>query len=86
MIANDNLLESLPTAIGRLSNLRVLHLEDNAIESFPNAVWKLEHLEELKLAGNKIEMADQTARLLLELPKLRSFSVSPKGVSKTELQ
>ena len=73
LIANDNILKFLPTASAKLSNLRVLELGDNSLEAFPDAIWKLQNLEELKLSGNNFYMQD-SARLVLELPKLRAVS------------
>ena len=73
LFANENQLTTLPKTFGKLGALQRLHLCNNLIDSFPSAIRKLKNLEELSVGGNPFVVVD-SARLTLELPKLRVFS------------
>ncbi|HAS41051.1 MAG TPA: hypothetical protein DCS93_11245 [Microscillaceae bacterium] len=45
-------IQSIPSAIGLLKNLKELHIFANSLTSIPNEIGKLEKLEKLVLEGN----------------------------------
>lgn len=51
---NDNLLESLPDSIGRLSKLQTLILDCNLLTKIPNSLTKCSQLRLLSLAENRL--------------------------------
>ncbi|XP_015906556.1 leucine-rich repeat-containing protein 47 [Parasteatoda tepidariorum] len=53
--ANNNLISSIPTEIGNISNLKVLDLGENQITCVPGELGSCTKLKELNLKGNKLQ-------------------------------
>jgi Leucine-rich repeat (LRR) protein len=54
LIIRNQLMESLPSDIGKLVNLRVLNLANNSLTTLPASIGQLKNLEELSCENNHI--------------------------------
>lgn len=54
LFLNTNLLSTLPSSVGSLTNLTVLSVQRNHLREIPAAMLKLEFLHELELQDNQI--------------------------------
>lgn len=75
--SNDG-IKILPSAIGNLTELRVLILKDNKIDSLPYEIFKLKKLQKLDLASNNVEVIPAA---ISELENLDSLDLRYNGIS-----
>jgi hypothetical protein len=83
LIANDNLLESIPSAISRMTELRKLDLARNNLASLPDVFSNMPHLEHLDLSENSLAaLPDSLATRNLITLKLSNnhFTVPPRVI------
>jgi len=78
LLVNGNRLTVFPGSSGLVGKawknyLKTLDLRDNALLSFPTGIRSLKQLEVLQMKRNRFTL-EGSARLALELPKLRVFS------------
>jgi len=76
LILTDNQIKSIPTTIGRCSNLQKCMLSGNLLEELPSEISKCHSLELIRLASNRLKKPPME---LLKLPKLSwvAFSSNP---------
>jgi len=71
-VERENLaaIEALPDAIGRLTNLRELHLRNNRLVTLPESIGGLTSLRQLDLRGNPLTSLPAALFALPRLEKL----------------
>ncbi|MEM1292056.1 MAG: COR domain-containing protein [Cyanobacteria bacterium P01_H01_bin.162] len=67
---SDQGLTAIPSAIGRLTNLRSLNLSGNHLEELPDAIGDLVYLEELDVSNNELTDVPKELGELLQLENL----------------
>lgn len=50
----DNLLDSIPSEVGQLTNLNILNLASNRLQSLPKTLIRLRNLRSLSLHNNRL--------------------------------
>jgi Leucine-rich repeat (LRR) protein len=76
--------KELPSAIGNLSNLKILTLESSCLEMLPPSFGDLRSLEKLKLSGCSLKCLSDSIRML---PQLKSLSIwGIKNLEKLEMR
>lgn len=64
LMLNDNCIEKIPAAIGRITTLNIITLNKNAIEELPHELTALTALTELGMVNNKLKkLPSDTSRL-----------------------
>lgn len=79
-------LDSIPAAIGKLKNLRVLFLTDQNLSTLPKEVAQLTQLEELSLAGNQFKTLPDCVYELAKLKKLKELILFDNPLTKEEIK
>ncbi|KAK4946989.1 hypothetical protein LTR10_014131 [Elasticomyces elasticus] len=69
----NNLLQTFPTPLLELRNLRVLSLRHNRLRSIPPSIRELVNLETLNVAGNQLEFLPFEILELVRFHKLREL-------------
>ncbi|XP_048457834.1 leucine-rich repeat-containing protein 40 isoform X2 [Rhincodon typus] len=67
---HDNLLSSLPCAIGQLSQLQKLNISHNKLKELPDELWNLTSLRSLYLHHNELERIQEGIGKLIHLEEL----------------
>jgi len=75
----NNLLQTFPTPLLELRNLRVLSLRHNRLKSIPPSIRELVNLETLNLAGNQLEFLPFEILELIRFHKLRELRCNPNN-------
>jgi Leucine-rich repeat (LRR) protein len=68
----ENALEALPDWVGKLWQLRELHLRNNRLTGLPEGIGELKHLRQLDLRGNPLVSLPEA---LLRLPRLEKLDL-----------
>ncbi|XP_072430262.1 leucine-rich repeat-containing protein 40 isoform X1 [Chiloscyllium punctatum] len=80
---HDNLLSSLPCAIGQLSKLQKLNISHNKLKELPDELWDLTSLKSLYLHHNELEWIQEGIGKLIHLEELDVSSNQLKAVPST---
>lgn len=73
---NDQVVERIPSSVGRMKALRELHIRNNLLQEMPVEIGELENLEMMDLKANEIERLPATIGKLKELRYLNlSFNL-----------
>jgi Leucine-rich repeat (LRR) protein len=79
-------LSTLPEAIGRLTQLRVLSLSDNQLSTLPEAIGRLSQLQELSLGSNQLSKFPEAIGQLSQLQELslhhNQLSMLPEAIGR----
>ncbi|KAI1628790.1 hypothetical protein EDD37DRAFT_20625 [Exophiala viscosa] len=75
----NNLLQTFPTPILELRNLRVLSLRHNGLKSIPPSIRELVNLETLNVAGNQLEFLPFEILELIRFHNLRELRCHPNN-------
>ncbi|KAH8059643.1 hypothetical protein JL722_5272 [Aureococcus anophagefferens] len=70
LVASGNRLETLPDDVGRLTNLRVVHLDGNALAALPESAGRWSRVEEMLIFDNARLVALPAAS---DWPRLRTL-------------
>lgn len=79
-LMSDIALDSLPSSIGLLTNIRILYLSDHHFKTVPHEIGNLQNLTELSFAGCKLESLPDE---IFTLKNLKEIILSDNAFSDT---